>query len=165
MKLDINRILDRIGDTETVSAKVDLKEFNYRGVSPFNDPIALSGEVANRTGVITINFTYEYTLHLVCDRCLTPFTHDVKQQVIHTVVRELNSADDDDYVVVPNGIVELIPLATNDIILSLPAKFLCTDDCKGLCIGCGCDLNRSACSCEAKPCDPRLAILDKFFED
>ncbi|MCD8187633.1 MAG: DUF177 domain-containing protein [Ruminococcus sp.] len=33
------------------------------------------------------------------------------------------------------------------MLLQLPTKYLCKEDCKGLCMVCGCDLNESECDC------------------
>lgn len=165
MKLDLNRVLDCEGDAAVVTADVDLCEFEYRGVSPFKEPAKLDVKAENRTGVVTLNLTYGYRLNLVCDRCLTPYTTEVSQRQTHTVVRTLNCSDDDDYVVTPDGIVELTELATNDIILSLPGKFLCREDCKGLCPQCGCDFNSSSCGCVTKQLDSRFDVLDGLFDN
>ena len=35
-----------------------------------------------------------------------------------------------------------------DILLSLPLKFLCQEDCRGLCPHCGQNLNEGTCSCQ-----------------
>lgn len=43
--------------------------------------------------------------------------------------------------------------------LALPVKVLCRKGCKGLCPGCGADLNIEACTCEKDEGDPRLAAL------
>lgn len=165
MKLDLSRVLECEGDAEVVSANVDLTQFSYRGVTPFKEPISLQAKAVNRAGVVTLNCTYDYTLHLVCDRCLTTITRGVTQNADHTVVRTLNNSEDDDFLLVADGIVELTELATNDIILELPGKFLCSEDCKGLCPVCGQDLNHGGCDCETKTIDPRFAALDKFYEE
>lgn len=163
--MDLNKVLDCEGNAEVVTAFVDLREFHYRGVSPFERPIALTAKGENHVGVVTLNCTYIFSLCLSCDRCLAPFTTEVKQHTCHTVVRQLNDSDEEGYLVLPDGFVELDELATNDIVLALPSKFLCKEDCKGLCPVCGCDLNATSCGCSKKQTDPRLAGLDKFFED
>ncbi len=165
MKFDLNSVLDCVGLSETKTVDIDLNDFHYRGVSPFNTPAKLSALATNRAGVVTLDLDYTYTLNLSCDRCLNEFKSDVSQKATHTVVRNLNGVDDDDFVVVPDGIVELLPLATNDIILSLPSKFLCQDECKGLCAVCGANKNSTTCNCTTKTLDPRLSALDKFFEE
>jgi uncharacterized protein len=45
------------------------------------------------------------------------------------------------------------------VLLSLPARTLCRQDCKGLCPRCGQNLNSDVCTCDAAPVDPRWAAL------
>jgi uncharacterized protein len=52
------------------------------------------------------------------------------------------------------------------IVLGLPLKPLCREDCRGRCPNCGQDRNRQACGCPPaeEPLDPRLAPLRKLFD-
>jgi uncharacterized protein len=45
------------------------------------------------------------------------------------------------------------------VLLSLPEKTLCRADCKGLCPGCGRNLNTEPCSCDSAESDPRWSAL------
>jgi uncharacterized protein len=45
------------------------------------------------------------------------------------------------------------------VLLSLPARTLCRQDCKGLCPRCGRNLNNEPCVCEDHPSDPRWSAL------
>jgi uncharacterized protein len=45
------------------------------------------------------------------------------------------------------------------VLLSMPGRTLCQQDCKGLCPHCGVDRNRTECGCDARPLDPRLGVL------
>jgi uncharacterized protein len=45
------------------------------------------------------------------------------------------------------------------VLLTLPSRTLCREDCKGLCPNCGADRNLAECGCEQRPVDPRLAAL------
>ena len=64
--------------------------------------------------------------------------------------------------------VELDDIIVPELILSMPMKELCSEDCRGLCPRCGKDLNDGECGC-AEEIDPRLAklaeILDSFKTD
>jgi len=46
-----------------------------------------------------------------------------------------------------NNILDMNDLAISDLLLQLPTKILCRDDCKGLCFVCGQDLNEGSCKC------------------
>ena len=48
------------------------------------------------------------------------------------------------------------------VLLSLPARILCGEDCKGLCPHCGSNLNNETCNCNAAPRDPRWAALGEL---
>ena len=48
------------------------------------------------------------------------------------------------------------------VLLALPGRTLCRQDCKGLCPTCGVDRNLSTCSCEERPADPRWNALAGF---
>ncbi len=55
--------------------------------------------------------------------------------------------------------VDLSPLLREQVILSLPIRPLCEENCRGLCAGCGANLNRETCRCAAPSGDPRLESL------
>ncbi len=44
-------------------------------------------------------------------------------------------------------------------VLAMPVKPLCSEDCRGLCPGCGRNLNTGSCVCGESDGDPRLAPL------
>jgi uncharacterized protein len=45
------------------------------------------------------------------------------------------------------------------VLLALPARTLCSEDCKGLCPHCGANGNTDPCTCEPAAADPRWAAL------
>jgi len=88
---------------------------------------------------------------LRCSRCLRVFEQPltVGQFVFH---RELHGED----------FVDLTPQMREDIILELPQRALCAEDCKGLCSRCGKDLNQGPCRCKQLGGDLRWHALDKL---
>jgi uncharacterized protein len=55
--------------------------------------------------------------------------------------------------------IDLAPLIAEQVILALPTRPLCSEDCRGLCEQCGINLNREACDCFVESGDPRMAIF------
>ena len=53
-------------------------------------------------------------------------------------------------------------MVLEQIELSMPMKFVCREECKGLCFSCGADLNERVCDCAADQPDSRLAVLLEF---
>ncbi len=55
--------------------------------------------------------------------------------------------------------INLTPLIMEQVMLALPTRPLCSDDCRGLCGGCGANLNMEPCVCSAATGDPRMAFF------
>ena len=77
---------------------------------------------------------------------------------------ELANGESDDIVVLnPDGELELDELMREVFLLEMDTKNLCSPDCRGLCPGCGVDLNVEPCCCK-REIDPRLAKLAQLLE-
>lgn len=55
--------------------------------------------------------------------------------------------------------IDLAPLIAEQVMLALPTRPLCAEDCRGLCIACGANFNRETCDCSTETGDPRMAIF------
>jgi uncharacterized protein len=55
--------------------------------------------------------------------------------------------------------INLAPLIREQVMLALPTRPLCQENCRGLCGGCGVDLNNEPCACMTSTVDPRMAIF------
>jgi len=53
-------------------------------------------------------------------------------------------------------------MVLEQIELSMEMRFICQEECKGLCWRCGADLNEGLCSCKEEKADSRLAVLLEF---
>ena len=79
------------------------------------------------------------------------------------LAEEVQDEENDDIILLENGAFDLGDLARTAFILEMDTKTLVQQDCKGLCPGCGVDLNQGSCTCK-KDVDPRLAVLAKLLE-
>ena len=55
-------------------------------------------------------------------------------------------------------------LLSNELLLNLPMKVLCREDCKGICNRCGANLNHTECSCDRSSPDPRMSVIQDLFQ-
>ena len=67
-----------------------------------------------------------------------------------------------DVVLYDEPVLPLADIAREQVLMALPMKPLCREECRGLCPVCGKDWNLDACSCETRPVDPRLEVLKSF---
>jgi len=58
--------------------------------------------------------------------------------------------------------VDVAPLVQDQILLTLPAKAICDEECRGLCPKCGHNQNRGTCQCLVEVIDPRFEPLRNF---
>jgi uncharacterized protein len=100
-----------------------------------------------------------------CSRCLreTPLEITGTFRYFYTPSAEVDvqASDDEMTVTYPPDAIELdlSGQVWESLVMSLPGKVLCRDDCAGLCTKCGADLNLGPCGCPNETQDPRLQAL------
>ena len=104
-----------------------------------------------------------------CARCLTPlsgsFTLDLEKTVApRDVLSDLPEEKLDDYVIIEDGFLDIDEQMKEQLELEFPSRFLCNEDCMGLCHKCGKNLNDGECGCNTKEIDPRLLPLQKILD-
>lgn len=77
---------------------------------------------------------------------------------------ELDEDSIDDYALIEDGFLEIDDELLGQLEMEFPSRFLCSEDCLGLCQRCGKNLNEGDCGCPAHEPDPRLAPLKKILE-
>lgn len=147
MVLNLKDVFNTAGLSKDFSYEIPVSELASIQGYTFASPVAVTGKVFNRADIVTVKFSAEFTLRLVCDRCLKELDRFYSYDFEHIIVKSLNNSDNDDYIVADGDSVDMDEVALSDLLLRLPSKMLCKDDCKGLCMVCGCDLNESECDC------------------
>jgi len=135
------------------------------------EPVELEFDLHKDKARFRIAGTLRTVLELPCSRCLEPFGIPVNLAFdLRYLPRTVNTGDgereiqEDDLTTAfyENDTIDLGQLMREQFYLALPMKPLCVEDCHGLCVQCGTNLNRGSCSCERDWVDPRLAALAKL---
>lgn len=104
--------------------------------------------------------------NFICDRCGKEFIQTVKSK--YKMIYLLRSVEDAGeeiniaYLPPDTHIIDLSNDVRDYMILSIPMKRLCKEDCKGLCIKCGTDLNEKQCDCVDDEIDDRWKVLSEL---
>ncbi len=100
-----------------------------------------------------------------CDRCLTRVDVDVTICIDEHIGTEQieNPADVDECPYLNGYQLDTEVLIGNEILINWPGKILCKEECKGICMKCGKDLNQGDCECDTFVPDPRMAVLKDIF--
>lgn len=146
MIINLKQLLNIVGEKKEIDTLIEKDELSdIRGCN-FSSPVHVKGRIFNRAGVVHLEFSVDFTLFMPCDRCMSEFERDYHFNFEHIVVPS-SSSNNDEYIIAEGESIDLSDIAVTDLLLQLPTKYLCKDDCKGLCMVCGCDLNESECDC------------------
>ena len=165
MLLNLSKLKDNPGGTIPFQVDLDLHELAFGGCCPVTEPVTAVGEVRNTADVYVLSGTVRTTLHGVCDRCACDVVRPVEYP-LHAILAESLENDDGEedpwLFLTEEGCADLDDIVTTTFVLSMDSKFLCREDCKGLCCRCGKDLNEGPCDCRPEA-DPRLAVLKQLL--
>ena len=137
--LDINDFSRRDGDRLPFDESVDLS-----ATEPAFSEVRVTGSLRNVVGVMTFRATISGACVAPCDRCLEPAVLPLEAEL--KTVLTLDSSEDES-VLVEGGKIDLERTAYDALVLALPTKILCQEDCRGLCPSCGKNLNDGDCGC------------------
>lgn len=109
---------------------------------------------------ILVTGTLVQRIEETCSRCLERFTREQSIQLndefvpVIDVVTGLPAAEPDDaeaFRLTPDHMLDLNEAIRQYAILEDPLQPLCSPDCRGLCVGCGANLNLGPCGCQVAP--------------
>lgn len=108
-----------------------------------------------------IRGTLKGSVNVTCDRCATPYEFDFDINFDAFAQLPTEDVDEEPRVRKENNELQLNIGAVlwEEFALALPVKPLCSNECKGVCSGCGKDLNSQECECEREEGDERLAVF------
>lgn len=143
---------------------LDMSETYINGVKPFVSPVRVDVTAENRAGLVKLSLATSFNFQKPCDRCGTDVNREVHYFFEHYLVTSLSGDQNDDYIETPDYTIDIDELVRDDILLELPSKYLCSNECRGLCPKCGANLNEKTCGCTVKETDPRLEALKKLID-
>lgn len=133
------------------------------------DDAVVEGRASLKNEEVRLRGRIHAQVEASCDRCLRPVGVPVDAEFDTVYVPQASEAnitenvelqaDDLRTAVYEGEAIEVDDLVREQILLALPTRLLCGEECKGLCPRCGADLNSQACSCEQHEVDPRWAAL------
>lgn len=159
MLLNLRPIAGIPGSSIPFSFSLDLSELEINCHFPANAPVLVSGEVLNRAGALELRARAHTVLNLFCDRCIRPFTQDWQIDIVEPMSENENVQNYDESIPIVNDSIDLAGIVRSAFILDMELKWLCSDDCRGLCFTCGQNLNEGKCDCSEHSADPRFHIL------
>lgn len=117
---------------------------------------------------IRVRGRFKGNFEVLCARCLEPVEHPLGS-TFDLIFRPMGADAGGSEHAISSSETEigyyqgqgllLEDVLREQVLLTLPAKTLCRQDCKGLCQHCGKNLNSESCACEETIADPRWSAL------
>ncbi len=162
MNIDLRQLFEVVDERQSFAYDLNLRDYELFNGKPFITPVAVEGVLKNVAGIVTLHYSVHFTMALKCDRCLKEFEQVFSEKFEHVLVNRLES-EDGDFILVEDMLLNLDELVISDVVLSMPSKILCSEDCKGLCPICGKDLNQGDCGCTEPEGDSRFDVLKQLL--
>ena len=194
MLIDLRELLSGSQDEKSYKADIEMNTFNT-GSSDYDiiDKPAVD-VIIKKLGKnkLSIKADSYVTLSIPCDRCLEPVDTRVDYTVDEIVDFNDNASEEEakeekDYI---DGYdLDVDKLVFGEILISMPGKTLCKEDCKGICLICGANLpaegrcrytaavrvvpadagganlNKGECGCDRDILDPRMSVFKDILKN
>lgn len=171
MLIDLRELLSGTKEDMMVSAELEMDQF-HSTVATYDiiskEPVELT---LTKTGKnkISLKGKSSLTLAIPCDRCLEvvptkinlDFTRELDLNEEETDTEE--DQEEQDYIDGYN--LDVDKLVFGEILVEMPGKTLCKEDCKGLCFKCGANLNKTECGCDRESLDPRMSVFKDILNN
>lgn len=130
----------------------------------FTEPVTVKGLIKNMAGYMYLSASAKVTYTTACARCAEPVCSKLEITFEKDIASGEVSRENDDYLFLEDEKLDLLPPVEEEILLEMPSRTLCREDCLGLCPKCGKNLNEGPCSCSQHEPDPRLAVLKTLLK-
>ena len=151
MKLDITKGIQRKGFDVPFDLSDVWGEDHWNGDTiSYVRPVSFSGTYMLADETVIVRGIARAVIESPCARCLKPTETNIEAEFDEAFIRdtgEEREADDDQYMY-SGHVLELDEAVRTALLLEMPSRVLCKEDCLGLCDQCGADLNINACSCQ-----------------
>ena len=134
------------------------------GVPP-GSPVELDLRLESVVEGVLVTGTATVELLGECVRCLGEVSEQLEVDVQELFVHPESDATEEEASRLEGDLLDLEPLLRDGVVLDLPFQPLCREDCQGLCVECGANLNDDPEHTHEAPLDPRWEKLRRLEGD
>jgi len=166
MRIELENLGGGKGDFAHVYNPEDLNPVDER--VKLSGPARVNGKIRLAGNEVFVNGHVDTQAKVECDRCLKPVAVPVNadfeleyitgSEYETSGVAELTEAEMS-VSVFDGEAIDVDEIVKEQILLAVPTRMLCREDCKGICPQCGTDRNTGECNCATEDIDPRWAAL------
>ena len=161
MTIDVSSILKEFGGRIDVCGEVNVSDVDFGGLRyTFEKPLKVKGTMSNNGKALVLEADVEAQMGTECARCLKDITVDAGFYMEENFAQSEDKVPEDEEIILFEGsTIDIDEIVEDNLIMNIKGKYLCSEDCKGLCSSCGADLNEGECDCNREFIDPRWSGL------
>jgi uncharacterized metal-binding protein YceD (DUF177 family) len=118
---------------------------------PSPEGVTLKGRIDETGDEYLLRGTLKGSVVMTCARCLEPANQPIDIPVTVTFAESAGSEDDDaedeDVLPIEDGVIDVGTEVRDELLMALPMRPLCREDCAGICPSCGVNRNLTPCDC------------------
>lgn len=176
MNLNISRLTRGLEQRQDLKLQVKFESIVFHNMEyKLASPVDINGSISRVGNDLKIKANIVFKYNDNCARCLKKLEEKLSYDIDTLLIRE-NFADEvseseSDVFFYEGEELDIYELLIHSLEFIMPAKVLCSEQCKGICPHCGVDLNLDTCDCEnekeneAHNIDPRFAKLQELLKD
>jgi uncharacterized protein len=171
MLISLSELMNIKDKVEHILAPIEMEKFIFDRSSYeflWKDPVDLTlTNLGNRE--VLIEGSAKLSLIIFCSRCLKkleyPMDIEFCKEIDFKLTEEERAKDLDEANYIIGYDLDVDILMKSEIIIGLPMSLLCSDECKGICMHCGTNLNEKSCDCDNALLDPRMSAIRDIFNN
>ncbi len=170
MQINMSELFSIEGSSKNYQIPLEQKEFRWNRSRYSIVEAGIVSLTVTHTGRRNMKITGSVDLHveIPCDRCLQPvdypFHLTLEREVDTNATDEERIAALDEQPFVQGYLLDVDRLVYDELIVNMPMKVLCRQDCKGVCPRCGANRNLQDCGCDLTELDPRMSVIRDIFK-
>jgi uncharacterized protein len=135
----------------------------------FDAPVEVKVRLEKLARQIIIRSEIATSASFSCDRCLASFRQEMASKYAIVYVEDPSEAgrfppEEMRVIRTDATIIDLSEDVREMVLLSVPLKLLCREECRGLCQSCGADLNAGECGCARETANRPWQGLEKLLK-
>jgi uncharacterized protein len=165
MKISLARLSEGL---HTLNFVEKLAELGLENHLSLHDEVKIQVDIEKRSPHYFLKNRVQISGRFACDRCADEIDRSLsgESRVVFSsdeAMLAMSEADDIHFLATEAKEIDITNEIRDTVLLAIPMKILCSENCRGLCAGCGANLNSEACHCAAPPVDPRWDALRKLL--
>ena len=164
MKIDIADAVRNTGEEFTSEYQGAMPGIDFLGERyDFPDGVHVTAGWRYDGEGIIVTGSFKAETPVTCARCLAGFKYTIGVKFAEYYKKQ----PEEGTYAYEGEIIDLTTMLEDNVVVNLPTKLLCREDCKGLCSRCGADLNLGRCNCgtEADEASPFSGLSKLYDED